>query len=63
MHPVVGPVRVHAVRRVFAESPTRRVRLQRSDGFVSATAAPIPACRDGLSDPVAGCELHPLKIN
>ena len=38
----------------------RPVCLEGSDGFVTSTAAPIAT---GWSDPVAGWELHPLKIN
>src|SRR5271166_105781 len=38
----------------------RHICLEGSDGFVSSTAAPIAT---GWSDPVAGWELHPLKIN
>ena len=38
----------------------RPVCLEGSDGFVASTAAPIAT---GWSDPVAGWELHPLKIN
>ena len=38
----------------------RHIFLEGSDGFVSSTAAPIAT---GWSDPVAGWELHPLKIN
>ena len=44
----------------LAESPLRPVCLEGSDGFVASTAAPIAT---GWSDPVAGWELHPLKIN
>jgi len=50
--------RVTACR--LAESPKRPVCLEGSDGFVSSTAAPIAT---GWSDPDAGWELHPLKIN
>ena len=38
----------------------RPVCLEGSDGFVSSTVAPIAT---GWSDPDAGWELHPLKIN
>ena len=38
----------------------RPVSLEGFDGFVTSTAAPIAT---GWSDPVAGWELHPLKIN
>jgi hypothetical protein len=34
--------------------------LEGSDGFVTSTAASIAT---GWSDPVAGRELHPLKIH
>jgi hypothetical protein len=34
--------------------------LEGFDGFVASTAAPIAT---GWSDPVAGRELHPLKIH
>ena len=38
----------------------RHIFLEGSDGFVSSTAAPIAT---GWSDPVAGQDLHLLKIN
>src|SRR5271157_4827654 len=44
----------------LAASPKRRICLEGSDGFVTSTVAPIAT---GWSDPVAGWELHPLKIN
>ena len=44
---------------LLAAWPEPRVYLEGSDGFVTSTAAPIAT---GWSDPVAGWELHPLKI-
>ncbi len=44
----------------LAASPKRHICLEGSDGFVTSTVAPIAT---GWSDPVAGWELHPLKIN
>ena len=45
----------------LAESPKSDPFVSKaSDGFVSSTAAPIAT---GWSDPDAGWELHPLKIN
>ncbi len=44
----------------LAESPKRPVCLEGFDGFVSS---PLASIATGWSDPVAGWELHPLKIN
>jgi hypothetical protein len=44
----------------LAASPKRPICLEGSDGFVSATAAPIAT---GWSDPFAGQDFHLLKIN
>ena len=50
----------HVTACRLAASPKRHICLEGSDGFVTSTVAPIAT---GWSDPVAGWELHPLKIN
>jgi hypothetical protein len=56
-----GLLDVHACYGLSARRTAMRpVCLEGSDGFVTSTAAPIAT---GWSDPVAGWELHPLKIN
>jgi len=56
-----GLLDVHSRYGLSARRAAKRpVCLEGSDGFVSSTAAPIAT---GWSDPVAGWELHPLKIN
>jgi hypothetical protein len=45
---------------LLAASPKRHICLEGSGGFVTSAAAPIAT---GRSNPVAGWELHPLKIN
>src|SRR3954454_11717442 len=56
-----GLLDVHACYGLSARRAAKRpVCLEGSDGFVTSTAAPIAT---GWSDPVAGWELHPLKIN
>jgi hypothetical protein len=46
----------------LAESPKRPVCLEGSDGFVSSPRRFDPPRRTGWSDPDAGWDLHPLKI-
>ena len=56
-----GLLDVHACYGLSARrAASRPACLEGSDGFVTSTAAPIAT---GWSDPVAGWELHPLKIN
>ena len=56
-----GLLDVHACYGLSARRAAKRpVCLEGSDGFVTSTAAPIAT---GWSDPVAGWELHPLRIN
>ena len=56
-----GLLNVHSRYGLPARRIAKRpVCLEGSDGFVTSTAAPIAT---GWSDPVAGWELHPLKIN
>src|SRR5271166_5391788 len=55
-----GLLNVHSGYGLSARRVAKRpVCLEGSDGFVTSTAAPIAT---GWSDPVAGWELHPLKI-